>query len=119
MAYAAFYRYLFLLALSLGLSVTFAQNLTTRRHTFCRGAITRAQPGCISAFLTRPAIKTRVALYKLANAKVYAAGQTEGDAAETLYDAAVTAAKEAVQLVPDDLEAHMALVRAWGQAGAV
>ncbi len=56
-----------------------------------------------------------VALYKLANAKVYAAGQTEGDTAEALYEAAVTAAKEAVELVPDDLEAHMALVRAWGR----
>lgn len=56
-----------------------------------------------------------VALYKLANAKVYAAGQTEGDTTEALYDAAVTAAKEAVELVPDDLEAHMALVRAWGR----
>lgn len=56
-----------------------------------------------------------VALYKLANAHVYAARTAEGDEVEALYDAAVTAAREAVELVPDDLEAHMALVRAWGR----
>ncbi len=56
-----------------------------------------------------------VALYKLANAKVYQAGKAEGEAAEALYDEAVLAAREAVELVPDDLEAHMALVRAWGR----
>ncbi len=50
-----------------------------------------------------------VALYKLANAKVYAAGQTEGDNAEELYETAVRTAKEAVELLPDDLEAALAL----------
>ncbi len=56
-----------------------------------------------------------VALYKLADAKVYEAGQTEGGAAEKLYNEAVAAAKEAVAALPDDLEAHMSLVRAWGR----
>ncbi len=53
----------------------------------------------------------------MSNALVYEAGQTEGEAAKALYSEAVDAAKEAVDLVPDDLEAHMALVRAWGRLG--
>ena len=56
-----------------------------------------------------------VALYKLADAKVYQASRTEGETAEKLYNEAVAAAKEAVEVVPDDLEAHMSLVRAWGR----
>lgn len=56
-----------------------------------------------------------VALYKFADAKVYEAGKLEGEAARALYSEAVDAAREAVELVPDDLEAHMALVRAWGR----
>ena len=109
------YRLLVLaLWLGLGLSVSFAQDLETGDALFDAGDYAGAA-GVYQRVFDASGDQDGVALYKLANAKVYAAGQTEGNAAETLYAAAVTAAKEAVKLVPDDLEAHMALVRAWGR----
>ena len=111
MTYLSFYRYLLVLTL-IGLSAAFAQTLATGDVLFKQGDYAGAAGVYQRAFDTTG---DGVALYKLANAKVYAAEQTEGDTAAALYDAAVTAAKEAVELVPDDLEAHMALVRAWGR----
>ena len=109
-----FYRFLFVLTCCLGLGVTLAQDLKTGDALFDGGDYAGAA-GVYQRVFDASGDQDGVALYKLANAKVYAAGQTEGDAAEALYAAAVTAAKEAVELVPDDLEAHMALVRAWGR----
>ena len=108
------YRFLFVLTCCLGLGVTLAQDLKTGDVLFNEGDYAGAA-GVYQRVFDASGDQNGVALYKLANAKVYAAGQTEGDTAEALYAAAVTAAKEAVELVPDDLEAHMALVRAWGR----
>lgn len=60
-----------------------------------------------------------VALYKLASAHVYAARTAAGPDAEALYDAAVTAAREVGQLVPDDLEAAHGARAGVGTSGAV
>ena len=110
----AFYRFLLVLMCGLGLGVSLAQDLNTGDILFAQGDYAGAA-GVYQRVFDASGDQDGVALYKLANAKVYAAGQTEGDAAEALYEAAVTAAKEAVKLAPDNLEAHMALVRAWGR----
>lgn len=90
----------------------FGQDIETGDRLFAEGEYAAAAAAYQESFEVDG---DGVALYKLANAKVYEAGLTAGDAAEKLYDEAVTAAREAIQLVPDDLEAHMALVRAWGR----
>lgn len=97
-------------ALTAGL--VFAQDIETGDRLFDEGDYAGAARAYQGAFDNTG---DGVALYKLANAHVYAARTAEGTEAEALYDAAVTAAREAVELVPDDLEAHMALVRAWGR----
>lgn len=101
-----------LLLIAIFLSTSLAQNVATGDALFDSGDYVGAAGVYQRVFDTTG---DGVALYKLANAKVYAAEQTEGDTAEALYDAAVSAAKEAVKIAPDDLEAHMALVRAWGR----
>lgn len=95
----------------------FAQDIETGDALFDEGDYAGAVTAYQQAFdaNSRDEGGDGVALYKLADAKVYEAGQMEGDAAKALYSEAVDAAKEAVELVPDDLEAHMALVRAWGR----
>jgi tetratricopeptide (TPR) repeat protein len=103
---------LFWLALVALCSAVFAQDIGTGDRLFDAGDYAAAAEAYHKSF---DADGNGVALYRLANAKTYQAGRTEGDAAEALYDEAVGAAKEAVELVPDDLEAHMALVRAWGR----
>lgn len=92
--------------------VGFAQTLAAGDQLFDEGDYAAAAAAYQQAF---GADGEGVALYKVADAKTYLAGQTEGDAAAALYDEAVAAAKEAVELVPDDMNAHMALVRAWGR----
>lgn len=100
-----------LLALSL-LSAVLAQTLEAGDRLFDAGDYAGAAAAYRESF---EADGDGVALYRLANARTYQAGQAEGEAAEALYDEAVAAAKEAVELVPDDPEAHMALARAWGR----
>jgi tetratricopeptide (TPR) repeat protein len=104
-------RVSFLLVFLLALPVL-AQDIGTGDALFDEGDYAGAAAAYQQAF---DADGDGVALYKLANAKVYEAGALEGEGAEARYDQAVAAAKEAVELVPDDLEAHMALVRAWGR----
>ena len=112
MSARALQRLWYLLFIFCFLGFSAAQNLETGDALFAKGDYAGAAGVYQRVF---DATGDGVALYKLANAKVYAAGQTDGATAESLYDAAVTAAKEAVKLLPDDLEAHMALVRAWGR----
>ncbi len=105
-------RYVLLCWLLLFVGTVAAQDLETGDRLFDEGDYSGAAAVYQGVY---DAEGDGVALYKLANAHVYAARTAEGDEAEALYDAAVTAAREAVELVPDDLEAHMALVRAWGR----
>lgn len=109
-----FYRFAVLALLWSFMSggAAFGQDIETGDRLFAEGEYAAAAAAYQESFEVDG---DGVALYKLANAKVYEAGLTAGDAAEKLYDEAVTAAREAIQLVPDDLEAHMALVRAWGR----
>ena len=105
-------RSLLLCCLALVGSFGFAQDLETGDRLFDEGDYSGAAAVYQQVY---DAEGDGVALYRLANAHVYAARTAQGDEAERFYDAAVTAAREAVELVPDDLEAHMALVRAWGR----
>ncbi len=105
-------RYVLLCCLAFAYSFVFAQDLETGDRLFDEGDYSGAAAVYEGVY---EAEGDGVALYKLANAHVYAARTAEGDEVVALYDAAVTAAREAVELVPDDLEAHMALVRAWGR----
>ncbi len=95
-------------------SAASAQDIATGDRLFDAGDYAAAATAYQQSF---DADGNGVALYRLANAKTYQAGRTEGDAAEALYDEAVGAAKEAVKLLPDDPEAHLALARAWGRLG--
>ena len=105
-------RYVLLCCLALTYSFVLAQDLETGDRLLDEGDYAGAAAVYQGVY---DAEGDGVALYKLANAHVYAARTAEGDQVVALYDAAVTAAREAVELVPDDLEAHMALVRAWGR----
>lgn len=105
-------RYVLLCCLAFAYSFVLAQDLETGDRLFDEGDYSGAAAVYQEVY---DAEGDGVALYKLANAHVYAARTAEGDQVEALYDVAVTAAREAVELVPDDLEAHMALVRAWGR----
>ncbi len=100
-----------LLAFALFSSAALAQDVQTGDRLSGEGDYAAAA----AAYQQAAADGDNVALYKLADAKVYEAGQVEGEAAEKLYNEAVAAAKEAVAALPDDLEAHMSLVRAWGR----
>lgn len=111
MTYPRIRRFIRLALVLTALGSAAAQDIGTGDRLFDEGDYAAAA----AAYQELAADGDGVALYKVADAKVYQAGQTEGDAAEALYDEAVAAAKEAVELVPDDLEAHMALVRAWGR----
>ena len=111
MTYTLVRRFVGLVLILVALSGAAAQSVEAGDRLFDEGDYA----GAARAYQQAAADGDGVALYKLADAKVYQAGQTEGEAAEGLYDKAVAAAKEAVEVVPDDLEAHMALVRAWGR----
>ena len=99
-------------ALLLMFCAAWAQDIETGDALFDEGDYAGAATAYQQAF---DATGDGVALYKVADAKTYEAGKAEGETAKALYSEAVDAAKEAVELVPDDLEAHMALVRAWGR----
>lgn len=100
---------LWLLSLFVG---AYAQSADGDR-LFAEGSYAEAADAYLAAAEADP--EDAAALYNAARARTYQARETEGDAAVPLYEEAVGYAQQAIELAPDDPEAHLALARAWGR----